>query len=279
MDQKAIRRLHNVTALITLAALLFGVFFQLNKGRPFRDINPFGDDPYDAVGSFAVQGALLIGLLTYARALRLRFEAGQAAKSRLIVRGNLLVLGAILITLIADTLAEVIGGTPASFWGMVLLAELLGMWLFTLGCSAVFAVVWRRIPKVSPPRDLTPADAIDDLWTLVRAPVIKLKRVLPHRLVDWVQRFDSDWLFARIHIHWLNPRTHPWCFACAIGLLVGLGLVVVQLQEGLPPSLATGLLVAGIFISGEFVATLAGFALFGGFLGLRPGFTRTSSPT
>ena len=276
MDQQASRRLHNVTALIILAALFFGVFFQLNKGGPFRDINPFGSDPYDAVGSFAVQGALLIGGLTYARALRLRLEAGQAAgqaaKSRLIVRGNLLVLGAIFITLLADTLAEVIGGTTSSFWGTVLLAELLGMWLFTIGCSVVFAVVWRRIPRVPPPRDLTPADAIDDLWTLVRVPVLKMKRLLPRDLVDWVQHFDSDWLFARIHIHWLNPRTHPWRFACAVGLLVGLGLVVVQLQEGLPPSLATGLLVAGIFLSGEFVATLAGFALFGGFLGLRPGF-------
>ena len=72
MNKETIQRVHRVTALITLAALIFYLFFQINKGKPFRDINPFGEDPYDAVGSLAVQGALLIGILTYARALRLR---------------------------------------------------------------------------------------------------------------------------------------------------------------------------------------------------------------
>jgi hypothetical protein len=33
-----------------------------------------------------------------------------------------------------------------------------------------------------------------------------------------------------------------------------------------------GLLVAAIFLSAEFSATVLGFALFGGYLGLRPSF-------
>lgn len=45
-------------------------------------------------------------------------------------------------------------------------------------------------------------------------------------------------------------------------------------QEGLPPSLGIGLLVAGIFISVELAATLVGFAIFGGYLGLRPAFKK-----
>ena len=47
-------------------------------------------------------------------------------------------------------------------------------------------------------------------------------------------------------------------------------------QEGLPPSLKAGLLVAGIFISAELGATLLGFALFGGYLGLRPPFGKNN---
>ena len=47
---------------------------------------------------------------------------------------------------------------------------------------------------------------------------------------------------------------------------------LAQLQEGFPPNLKAGLLVAGIFISGELAATLAGFAIFGGYLGLQPSF-------
>ena len=57
------RRIHAVAALIFGAAVVFYLFFQVNKGGPFRDINPFGNDPYDAVGSFAFQIALLVGFL------------------------------------------------------------------------------------------------------------------------------------------------------------------------------------------------------------------------
>ena len=57
LDKRTIQRIHHLTALITLAAILFYLFFQVNKGGPFREVNPFGVDPYVAVGSFVFQGA------------------------------------------------------------------------------------------------------------------------------------------------------------------------------------------------------------------------------
>ena len=108
----------------------------------------------------------------------------------------------------------------------------------------------------------------------MRVPVTKSSAVLPRVFVEWVKRFNSDWLFARLQ--WLNPRTHPWRFACTLGLLVGVGLTVAQLQEGLPPSLSIGLLVTGVFIAAELGATLLGFAIFGGYLGLRPSFNKNN---
>ncbi len=270
MTQRTIQRIHRVTALIAFAAIVFYLFFQINKSGPFRDINPFGVDPYDAVGSFALQGALLIGLLTYARALRLRDAPTQATKTRLILRGNRLVLLAILVTLIADAIAEIAGRSPPSYWGNVLRVELALMFLLAVLCAMALRAVFSSIQTVPPPRDLTPADGIDDLWTLVRVPVAKASAILPHAFAEWIQRFNSDWLFARVP--WLDPRPHPWRFAGMLGLLVGVGLALAQLQEGLPPSLKTGVLVAGIFISAELGATLLGFALFGGYLGLRPPF-------
>jgi hypothetical protein len=272
MNQKTIQRVHRVTALIAIAAVLFYLFFQVNKGGPFRNINPFGEDPYDAVGSFAIQVAILIGILTYARALRLWDDPAQAAKARLILRGNSLVLFAILITLIADAIAEIVRPFPPSYWGNVILVELVLMFVLALACAIALAVVFRRIPTAAPPPDLTPADGIDDLWTLVRVPVARSSLVLPRGIVEWVKRFNSDSFFARVA--WLNPRTHPWRFACALGLLVGAGLALAQLQEELPPSLMIGLLVTGIFISAELAATLLGYALFGGYLGLRPSLTK-----
>jgi len=268
MNKELIQRLYHVTILITLAAIVFYLFFQLNKGGPFRDINPFGEDPYDAVGSFAIQGALLIGILTYARALRLKEAPIQANKARLILRGNLLVLSAILFTLIADAIAEIAYPLPMSYWGKVLLVELALMFLIATTCAIALALTFRDTQTIPPPQDLTPADGIDDLWTLVRIPVQKASSILPPAFLEWVLKLNSDWLFSRVQ--WLNPRLHPWRFACCLGLLVGVGLTLAQLQEGFPPNLKIGLIVAGIFISGEFSATLAGFVIFGGYLGLRP---------
>lgn len=270
MNETTIRRVQRVTALITFAAIVFCLFFQLSKRGPFRDINPFGVDPYDAVGSFAVQVALLVGALTYARALRLLDAPGQATKLRLILRGNALVLFAILATLVADAVAELVSQFPSSYWGEVLLVGLVLMYLLILICAVALAVVFGRTQTFAPPRDLTPADGIDDLWGLPRVPLTRISAVLPRALVEGVERFTCDGLFSRLP--WLSPRTHPWRFACVLGLLVGVGLASAQLQEGFPPSLKIGLLVGGIFVSAELGATLLGFAVFGGYLGLRPSF-------
>jgi len=59
----------------------------------------------------------------------------------------------------------------------------------------------------------------------------------------------------------------------ALGLVLGFLLVLAQLQEGPPPSLAAVLLIMVILISVELAATLLGFALLGGYLGLRPKFS------
>jgi hypothetical protein len=269
MNPIRIRRLFGITALCAIAALLFTGFFQINKQGPFGDINPFGEDPYDAVGSFAFQAALLVGVLTFARALRQSKDPQLAGVGgRLILRGNGFVLAAIGLTLLADSVAVIRQPVAASGWGGVLLTELAAMILLAAFCVFALMRFWLSVPTSPPPCDLTPADAIDDLWTLVRVPVQILGRFLPRRIAEWTGRMNSDKLFSRAG--WINPRSHPWRFAVAVGLLVGVLINLAQLREGLPPSLAIGILVTGIFFFGEFFALLAGFALVGGFLGLRP---------
>ena len=237
VNQKGFERLHRASALVLASAILFFLFFQANKSGPLRGTNPFAEDPYDAIGSFAVQAALLVGILSYARALRVRSDASQSAKARL-----------------------------------VLLAELVVMILIAILSSLALAITSRAVPTTRPPDDLTPADAIDDLWTLVRLPVSSARAVLPDAIVGRVDRLTSDSVFAGVR--WIDPSRHPWRFACLAGLLAGAALTAAQLTEGLPPNLAIGLLVASIFISGELVATLAGFALLGRYLGVRPGVSQ-----
>lgn len=268
MDVKVIRRFHRVAALVFSLALVFAIFFQLSKGGPFREVNPFLEDPYDAVGSFAVQIALLVGLLTYARALRLRSDIAQSPKGRLIVRGSVLVLLAVAMTLASDSVSEILDRGPRSTWGNVLLAELGLMILLTIACGLAVAAAVPGVGLEPAPGNLTPADGIDDLWSLVRVPVIWASRGRLPRLRAWVESWNSDRLFDRMG--WWNPRQHAWRFASAVGLLAGIGLAASQLREGLPPSLMVGLLAMSIFVVGEFAGTLLGFAFLGGYLGLRP---------
>ena len=269
MVGQSIKRIHRITALIFLSAIIFYLFFQVNKRSPFVEANPFAVDPYDAVGSIAIQVALLVSLLTYSRVIRWRDDPAQE-KGRLILRGNILALATIAVTLCTDLVAEIVQPMLPSVWVNILRLELSAMFLLTLIGGLALWIAFRGIPTASPPPTLTPADAIDDLWSLVRVPVMKAGAFFPPVMIEWMSRFNSDRLFARVG--WLDPRKHPWRFTGAAGLLVGVLLVLAQLQEGLPPSLGIGLLVVGIFISVEFVASLVGFALVGGYLGLRPDF-------
>jgi hypothetical protein len=267
MNSQIIKRIHQVTALIFAVAIIFYLFFQVNKRNPFVLGNPTANDPYDAVGSIAIQVALLVSILSYARILRMRDNPAQT-RDRLVLHGNILVLASIFITLISDAVAVFVQPIPPSIWVEVLRIELGLMFILTAVCAMTLWIVFRGLPTPIPPPHLTPADAIDDLWSLVRVPVGKAASVFPPAVVEWVKRFNSDLLFA--HLPWVNPRLHPWRFTNILGLLVGVLLVIAQQLEGPPPSLAIGLLVAGIFISVELVAALLGFAIFGGYLGLRP---------
>jgi len=61
-----------VNACLTLAlAVVFYGFFQVCKQLPaLGQINPFANNPYDAVGSFATQFAAFSALLSLLRAFR-----------------------------------------------------------------------------------------------------------------------------------------------------------------------------------------------------------------
>jgi len=262
------RPIFRVTAFVGCVAVAFYLFFALGKVPPFRDVNPFGGDPYDIFGSLGFQIALLTAVITYARALRLRHSPAHQTNARLILRGNIVVLSAILISLIADTIAACLSPVSASYSAAVLLWALVLM--LVLACSGIAAVtaVFREIRTVPPPRDLTPADGLEDLRHMAHYYLAKAAALLPRRFLARLEHFRIYHLFARLP--WLCPRTHPWRFACALGALAGTGLSVAHLQEGLPPDLPTGLLITSVFIGFEFAATILGFVLLGGYLGLRP---------
>ncbi len=239
LDFSALRRIQRLSGWVLLAALLFSLFFQVNKSGQFGAISPFAVDPYDAVGSFGFQLALFIGLLTYARTWRMQLDPEQAVKCRLVLRGLALTLITILVTLVADTIAvfqsqEVMRNLLGISEGRILLIELIGLFILTLACGIVVLIVFAPLRLPEPPGNLTPADGIDDFWALARMLVNRAGDRLPLPFVERVNNFNSERLFG--HLPWIDPRRHPWRFAAALGLLAGVALLLVQLTEGLPPS-------------------------------------------
>lgn len=268
MSARQKRKVLYLTLAIFSSAILFFLFIQFNKRPPFREVNPFLEDPYDLIGSFAIQIAALVGLLTFARAIRLSNESAQTTKVALIRRGNVIVLVSIFATLITDTVATIVNGIQQSEWSSILLGELVLMYLISLCCAGGHYMTFTQNKKISPPSNLTPADAIDDLLVLVKKPVEKLRRFSPFGFLENTQDISSDRIFSRVP--WLDPRNHYWRFACVVGFAVGFGLAMAHLQEGLPPRLLVIVLVSLFFTVVEFAAVVTGFALFGRILGLRP---------
>lgn len=97
-----------VNAFLTLVlAVLFYAFFQISKhNTALAQVNPFAEDPYDAVGSFGVQFALFAGLLCLIRAFR-PYQSADTLKNQelLLLRGEYLLCLSVVITLAADIVA------------------------------------------------------------------------------------------------------------------------------------------------------------------------------
>lgn len=97
-----------VNAFFTLVlAVLFYAFFQISKhNAALAQVNPFAEDPYDAVGSFGVQFALFAGLLSLVRAFR-PYQSSDVLKNQelLLLRGEYLLCLSVMITLAADIVA------------------------------------------------------------------------------------------------------------------------------------------------------------------------------
>jgi hypothetical protein len=276
-----INRLLRATLLTFIASLIFWAFFQISKTPDLAAVNPFAEDPVDAIGSIAVQVAFAVSLLTLARAVQMsRAQTAPANKSRLIVRGNSVALLAIAVTLGADGLMELRHPTwNESIWGLLLFAGLVTVALITCAAALITVGAARRSkaertteqPSVDAAGSL--GEALDDLWSLVRVILSWFAQSLPWlgRPLRWIDSLGTRLFEWMINWPYIGPRSHPWRFCAAVALAAGVALAVAHgLEEGPPGNLVLAVTVSSIFIGVEFVAVLAGYLALGGFLGLRP---------
>jgi hypothetical protein len=103
----AYQKLRALTLFSTCLALLFFLFFDQSKHQPaLAAASPFLDDPFDAVGSFGIQLALLAAVLSLVRLLRpYPHERLSSHAVTRILHSNIVALLAVLVTLAADAVA------------------------------------------------------------------------------------------------------------------------------------------------------------------------------
>ena len=134
------KRTHQITWGVCILVLCFFLFFNLSKHEPgLARVSPYGEDPYDAVGSFGIQLSAAAALISLMRVLRPR-QGGVVSREALtlILKGNNVALVSMLVTLAADGMAMVrylnrwtgsgTGWILAAGWAGLALAGGLALW-------------------------------------------------------------------------------------------------------------------------------------------------------
>lgn len=100
------RQVQRITLAAFTLALAFNIFFEVSKHLPaLQKVGVFIQDPYDAVGSFGIQLAFLASLFSMVRILRPYPNGIKLENLSLILRGDMLSLLSIGVTLTADLIA------------------------------------------------------------------------------------------------------------------------------------------------------------------------------
>jgi hypothetical protein len=95
----------NAVIVFALGSLFYWSFMFAKHDPALRDVIPFGDDPYDAVGSFGVMVGMLIALLSLVRAFRPYREEPSTMQRAYLVRSQEAVVLAVFMTLASDLVA------------------------------------------------------------------------------------------------------------------------------------------------------------------------------
>lgn len=282
----------NAVIVFALAALFCWSFMLAKHSPALRDIIPFGDDPYDAVGSYGVIVGILTALLSLFRAFRHYHKAPTKVQQVYLIRSQEAVVLAILITLAADVVA--MARHPTTWIGAAsrdsLIAVLSGMAILTVSLQVLIrnlqgkflengAKGWKRAATVTLLSILTlvlyPEQLINGIAThllTVLAGAIVL--LVPMRaLLNALVPYDADEgriEKAPVHGDRFSYAWQRWAAVLLLGALIGAFAFVGEFTEG-SGALALGRLVfvASVFVGLGLAGLVIAYAFLGEPLGLK----------
>jgi hypothetical protein len=282
-------------ALVVLAlAVLFYVFFDVTKHDPaLSSVNPFAEDPYDAIGSFGTQSAIFCALLALVRAFLARRGDARWTDSPLwLLRAQMASVLLVLVTMAGNAVAL---ARHSSLWlgaeaGMRLLALLVGMTVLALALGLRIHLAARRLADTDRSQlglralvvcivallvlALYPEGVRDNLMgELFTVVVGALLLFLPTwaLLTALVPEGETrDKAGAPSNVAWWRPgRRLQWALVVAVGLVLGMLVFLGEaIGEGFGSNLAKVAQLAAIFVGLEAAGVLIGFGVLRKPLGL-----------
>jgi hypothetical protein len=270
----------NAVAVCFLAALFYWLFMFAKHSPYLRYIIPFGDDPYDAVGSFACVVGALLAFVALVRAYYPYRSGPDRMQMLYLMRSQLAVVLAVFITATAD--ATAMARYPQqwypSFWGYAVMAVVAVM---VVAAGGIFLLLRPVLPEKTMARHRRVAQAwlstLVGMGLLSACPRSMLNSVTPHLLVIIL---GAVVLFApmRLWLEVLAPDEardstgegqptrkagawRRWAGVIVLGALVGVCAFVGEMAghgAGLPMQrlLFVGSIFTGIGLSGIVIAYL-----------------------
>jgi hypothetical protein len=265
-------------------ALLFAWAFMFAKhDAVLRTIIPFGEDPYDAIGSFAFITSLLLALASLARAF---FPAliGRGTAAIYVLRAQAAIAFCVLVTVAADGVA--MARHPSMWMGAAGQAKLLVV-LGILIASSLVVLASTRDSQQPATRTLYVQAAcvwLGSLLVLYVYPEKIISGIVEHLftvvvgdllLFGPVAMLLRAWLPSSLDIgnrsgdkQPAHRRYLPYVLAAATGLVVGAAAFLGEMSEGAAtPPIHQLLFVAGVFLGLGMVGLLIGYASLGRLLG------------
>lgn len=278
------KKLRINSLIVFVFALLFAYFFDFTKHNPsLSPVNPFADDPYDAIGSYAFQATIFLGLFSLFRAFRPYRDSQPSDEQTLfLVRTQIAIVLSILVTLIGDLVALI---RYLSVWS----GAATGFLIFSLVISfSIFSIILAVIIRNSA-RNLFIPVAIN-AWTkpaIISTLFFVILMVYPESIrnntigalftvvVGAVLLFLPVWVWGEFLTQTqpalfktMTPRW-IWIVISLMAALLGFAIVFRELTaDGETISFAGSIFIISVYIGLELAGVLIGYIFLGKFLGI-----------
>jgi len=275
----------NALVLPGLVALFYWSFQFAKHDPALSHIIPFGEDPYDAIGSFAVLIAPLLALISLVRAFRP--YAPSTSQRVYLVRTQTAIVLAVEITLAADAVAMArhpgMWIAAASRNKLIALLGVLG--LAVVAAHLLICATQETFPKRAPSRWLGAASAAllallilavyperaiataTQLFSVVAGAALLFAPMRP--LLTALVPYDEGESGTTRASGWYFNAPQRWGAVLLVGLLIGGFLFSAEMREGAPPP-ARLLFVASVYVGLAVAGLLIAYASLGKPLGLAP---------